>query len=152
MSSFISFDSERLSISYSPQLDHHLSLLSQSIDDYSGEQSKFQFYQRSLARQKQSQQAYLAKRAADNEVRVMQGQQPIEEDLSKLPLFKPLNKPSRLDTYLIAASMRNVLKGTEKILGVNLEKPSIIEAVHRQEGRGNDKGAAAETTSSTDTV
>jgi hypothetical protein len=60
--------------------------------------SKLQFYQRQLARQRAAQEQHQKKREVEQEARHRAGKEPLpEEDLSKNPLWKPIQKPSRLE-------------------------------------------------------
>lgn len=55
----------RLNLSHSPFITKTLGILSSCIDEYSSEQSKFQYMQRQIARQKTLLQALQGKRVPD---------------------------------------------------------------------------------------
>jgi len=103
----MSIDFDRLELSASALLERNLDLLGLGIEDYIAEQQKLQFWQRSVARQKQQQQQYQQKRDEENESRANTGQPTIVEDYSKNPLFKPIPAPSRLETFLIQHQMEH---------------------------------------------
>lgn len=94
-------DVDRLSLHANPYICKNLSQLGSLIDDYAGEQSKFQYYQRQLGRQKTLQATFLAKRAEENAARAASGKPLLPEKDPKHPAFKPINKPSRLESMLI---------------------------------------------------
>lgn len=102
----MSCDHDRLHLSNNQFLANNLTALSNCIDEYTGEQSKFQFHQRQVQRQKQQLQAYQQRREQENAARLAAGQEALpDEDLSKNALFKPLPEPPRLDTYLAERHM-----------------------------------------------
>jgi len=136
-------DSDRLFVSHSSNLEKQFSSLSSGIDDYIQEQGKYQFYQRQLTRQKQAQAAYLSKRQSENEIRTMTGKDPLpEEDLNKLPIFKPINKPQRLETYLISNQMQQHVKQIHTQAAAAFNKLYLVEAIHK-ENTNTTLGAAA---------
>merc|ERR1711998_273996 len=102
----MSTESKRLTLNVNSFVEKSVGVLSKCIDDYASEQNKFLYQERSLARQKASQQHWLQKRAAENELRAKQGQPPLPDDRSKLSIFKQQPKPWKLDSYLIANRMK----------------------------------------------
>jgi len=97
-----------------------------------------------LARQKQAQAAYLAKRQSENEIRSMTGKDPLpEEDVSKLPIFKPLNKPQRLETYLISNQMQQHVKQIHTVTSAAFNKLYLLEAIHKENNTQTLGSAAA---------
>lgn len=98
----MSCDYDRLTLRGDANMRKSLKALSGCIDDYCGEQSKFQFIQRQITRQKQQQQTYLTKKQQENDSRRKNGQDEIIEELSKNALFKPIVQPSRLETFIIS--------------------------------------------------
>lgn len=104
----MSCDFDRLNMGGENNMRTSLKALSGCIDDYCGEQSKFQFIQRQIQRQKQQQATYLAKKDQDNASRKQSGQDELpSEDLSKNSLFKPIAQPSRLETFIISNQIAN---------------------------------------------
>jgi translation initiation factor 3 subunit H len=99
-------DYDRLDLTVSPFLEKSLDLTSNLIDSYAQEQGKYQYYLRQLARQKQNQERHLAQIEADNRARIAAGKAPLpKQDLSKHPLFKKIQPPSRLDSLLLAQQL-----------------------------------------------
>ena len=82
---------EVLSVSGSSAfISQHLHTCGQSIDDYTQEQSQFQYNQRNIARQKQAQLNFLNKLAADAEIKQLQSQhQPTASPSSTSPAPPP---------------------------------------------------------------
>ena len=142
--------SERLTLNHTAILDKYMNALSDGIDEFSSEQSKYQYYQRSLARQKQAQQTYLQRRAAENEVRQMQGKPELNDDLSKNPLFKPIPKPHRLDAYLQLMQMTYYTKSVQQLCGQTLTKLYLVDAFQRDAQRETTANADDDTTALTD--
>ncbi|KAL3694955.1 hypothetical protein R1sor_008606 [Riccia sorocarpa] len=100
-------DFDRLVLSTSPFMEKNLEFLIECMDDLGMEQQKFQYYYRNLSRQQGQQQAWLQKRRAENMARRAAGEEPLPEEDSNNPLFKPIPEPSRLDSYLITNQVNN---------------------------------------------
>jgi len=99
----MSCDFDRLDQSTNQYLTNNMSAMSQCIEEYIAEQGKFQYHQRQCSRQKQKIQAYKQKIQTESDRRVAMGNDPLpDEDLSKNPLFKPIQEPQRFETYLIS--------------------------------------------------
>eukprot|EP00455_Lapot_gusevi_P012410 TRINITY_DN1586_c0_g3_i1.p1 TRINITY_DN1586_c0_g3~~TRINITY_DN1586_c0_g3_i1.p1 ORF type:complete len:111 (+),score=35.08 TRINITY_DN1586_c0_g3_i1:154-486(+) len=79
--------------------------MSDTIEEFAQEQTKFSQHLRNVTRQLQQQQLYLQKRKADNMQRRANGEPEIDEDLAKNPLFKPVPAPSRLERFLLGQQM-----------------------------------------------
>lgn len=104
----MSCDFDRLNLGCDGSMKKSLKTLSSCIDDYSSEQSKFQFIQRQIARLKVQQQTFITNRAQENDIRVKSGQEALpDEDLLKNAVFKPIPQPSRLETFVISNHMSN---------------------------------------------
>ena len=117
-------------------LDKSLNMLGTTIENYSQEQGKFQFFLRALARQKAQQAEYRQKRAAESEARVAAGKEPLyvtEEELARHPLFKPLAKPNRLDTYLLSNQIGYYADVVGQVAGLNFQKLYLVEALHKKQ-------------------
>jgi len=127
-------DFDRVSMGSDTAMKKSLRVMSNCIDDYSSEQSKFQFIRRQILRQKQQQTVYLSKRTQENDSRKQLGQDDLpEEDYSKNPLFKPIVQPSRLETFIIANHVSNYCDqvGTEAALAFH--KLYATKGMHGEE-------------------
>jgi len=124
-------DYDRLSVSSQVVLEKHLSSISTALDDYANEQGRFQFYQRLVGRVKAQQATYLAKRASDQEAREAAGKDPLpEEDLTKNPLWKPVPKPSRLESVLLSNQIEHYTKEVESNTTQGFNKLYIVKSLH----------------------
>jgi translation initiation factor 3 subunit H len=123
-------DFSRLSVSNHPFIEKTLGVLSHCIDDYSSEQSKFQYIQRQIARQKQTIQAAETKRNQENESRVALGQDPLAEE--KLAV-KTIPQPSRLETMLICNQMSNYCKQIQDTASLSFSKLYVVESLAKQD-------------------
>jgi len=129
-------DFDRLGLGSDTPMKKSLRVMSNCIDDYSSEQSKFQFIQRQILRQKQQQQVYLSKRQQENDSRKQLGQDELpEEDHSKIPCFKPIVQPSRLETFIISNHISNYCDqvGTEGALAFH--KMYVAEGMHNEDSQ-----------------
>merc|ERR1711957_352755 len=93
------------------------------------EQSKFQYIQRQIARQKQTIQAAETKRNTENESRVALGQDPLAEE--KLAV-KTIPQPSRLETMLICNQMSNYCKQIQDTASLSFSKLYVVESLAKQ--------------------
>lgn len=127
-------DFSRLSVSNQPFIEKTLGVLSHCIDDYSSEQSKFQYIQRQIARQKQTLQAHEQKRNQDNETRTSMGHDPLgaEEDKAKLAALKPIPQPSRLETMFICSQMSNYCKQIQDSASLSFSKLYVVESLTKE--------------------
>lgn len=124
---------ERLNLNYSNFIEKNLTQLGTSIESYSMEQGKFQFFLRAQQRAKQQQQDYIKRRAIEAEQRAAQGKDPLpEEDLSKNPLFKPMNKPNRLETYLLSNQIDYYCDSITSIAEQTFQKLYLQEAIQKK--------------------
>ncbi|QSL66331.1 hypothetical protein MERGE_000709 [Pneumocystis wakefieldiae] len=78
--------------------------LLETIDDYQYEQSNFQYYHRTMAREQLKIQQWLQKRRAENAARSNSDQPLLPEDEWQR-LFKLPNEPSRLESLLLASQI-----------------------------------------------
>jgi translation initiation factor 3 subunit H len=125
---------ERVNVNYSAFLEKNLTMLGNTIEQYSQEQGKFQFFLRALARQKQQQADHLKKRQVDNESRAAAGKEPLpEEDLSRNPLFKPLAKPNRLDTYLLSNQIAYYADSIAAVGSQTFQKLYLVDALQKKQ-------------------
>jgi len=132
-------DDERLSLQHGPYIERAITAsLFENVDEFVNEQNKFQYYQRSLARQKQVQQTFISQLNADNEIKIMQGKPLSDSDLllqnpealAKHPLFKPLPKPDRLATNLSLAQIAEVERLISEQSRSALLKLLVVDSVH----------------------
>lgn len=140
---------ERVNLSYSAFLEKNLTLLGASIENYSQEQGKFQFFLRALQRQKQQQADYLKRKAIEAEQRASQGKDALpEEDLSRNPLFKPLSKPNRLETYLLSNQIGYYAESIANVANQSFQKLYLMEALQKKLAAGAAPAAGADAAAS----
>lgn len=124
---------ERLNLNYSNFLEKNLASLGAAIEGYSMEQGKFQFFLRAQARAKQQQADYIKRRQTENESRTAAGKDALpEEDLSKNALFKPLNKPNRLETYLLSNQIDYYCDSITAVAEQTFQKLYLMEATQKK--------------------
>jgi translation initiation factor 3 subunit H len=128
----MSCEADRLSLASQSFLNKSLSFLGMSVEDFISEQSRLVAYQRALTRQKIQQQAYLQKRAQDNESRVAAGKEPLNDDLSKNPLFKPLTKPNRVDALMTTNQIHWYAQQLSSMSSQALSKLYLTQALHKE--------------------
>ena len=121
---------DRLVLSTNPFMERNLEFLIECMDDLANEQQKFQFHYRNLSRQQAQQQAWLQKRRSDNMARRAAGEEPLPEEDSSNPIFKPLVEPPRLDSYLIANQIANYCDQIKGFAGQSFSKVYLMDAVH----------------------
>jgi len=127
-------DFDRLTFTANPFLEKNLEILSSSIDEYSSEQAKYQYFQRQVARQKLSQQSHLQRAKEENEARALQGKEPLpDEDLSKNSLFKPLSKPSRVENLLSSNKINLYCNQITSASTLAFNKMYIVDALNKKE-------------------
>lgn len=100
----MSCDAERLHVSAGPFLNKTLNTLSSCVDEYASEQSKFQYQQRLIARNKRAQDE------AGEEGKAAQ-------------------QPSRLETFLLANQLSNYCEQVQGASKVCFNKLYVIEAL-----------------------
>lgn len=127
-----SSDLDRLNLNYSNFLEKNLSHLGTAIESYSMEQGKFQFFLRAQQRQKQQQAEYLKRRQAEAEHRAATGKDPLPEEDPKNPLFKPMNKPNRLETYLLSNQIDYYCDSITKVAEQSFQKLYLMEALQKK--------------------
>lgn len=117
---------DRLNMSSGPFLQKTLGILSSCVDDYSSEQSKFQYVQRLIARQKAAQAAQQNKRASDNEARQYLGQDSLPEEAKAVKITP---QPSRLETFLLANQLSNYCSQVHSSAFLSFHKLYVSEAL-----------------------
>ena len=112
-------------------MEKQLQLLIESIEDLQQESNRLQHYERSVQRQKAAQNAYLAKKKAEAEARAARGEEPLpEEDLSTNPAFKPIPKPSRLDSLLLSNQMSAYCRLINQFSGQSFAKLFLMQSLN----------------------
>jgi translation initiation factor 3 subunit H len=112
-SDILSAHFERLNLGFGPFLEKNLEFLAESLDDLAAEQSKFQYYQKSVQRQQAQIQAHRQKRSQD-------GVNVDEEEITSL--FKPPQQPSRLESLLITNQINKYCEQINKFAGTSFTK------------------------------
>lgn len=124
-------DFSRLELNTNPFLEKQLQLLIECIEDLQTESNKLQHYERAVQRQKGAQSQYLAKKKAENVARRARGEEPQpEEDLTTNPLFKPIPKPSRLDSLLITNQMSAYCQQINQFSGQSFAKLFLMQSLN----------------------
>lgn len=123
-------DFSRLEMNTNPFLEKQLQLLIECIEDLQQESSKLQHYERSVQRQKSAQSQYLAKKKAEANARRARGEEPLpEEDLTQNSLFKPISKPSRLESLLITDQMSAYCQQINQFSGQSFAKLFLMQSL-----------------------
>ena len=79
-----------------------------------------------------AQQQYLLKRKAENQSRLMKGEEPLpEEDLSQNQLFKPMPQPSRLESLLISNQMQAYCQQINQFSGQSFAKLFLMQSLNQ---------------------
>lgn len=126
----MSTDHKRLNINVNSFVEKSVGVLGKCVDDYASEQNKLLYHERQLARQKTQQQNWLQKRAADNELRAKQNKPPLPDDRSKVSAFKQIQKPWKIDTYLIANRMKHQCDQLLSDSAQGFNKLYVVEALN----------------------
>jgi len=120
-------DFERLDLASNPFLERNLDYLIEYIDDLAAEQSKFQYWQRTVQRQEVQKALYLKKKKADG----ARPGEPEEEDLTQM--FKPITHPSRLESLLITNQINNYCHQINQFAGQGLGKLYVVAGLQVSE-------------------
>lgn len=132
-------DFDRLALSTSSFLEKNLDMLGAFIEDFSTEQGKFSYHSRQVTRQRQGQAAYLTRLKEEREARAAAGKEPLPEpDLTQHPLFKPVPKPSHLDSFLVLNKLGLHCKQISSTAMLALNRLYVIDSI-----AGSGAGAAA---------
>lgn len=129
-----SCESERLSMWpwSGPFMQRAMNLLSESVDDYQQQAGTLAYYQRQVWRQKQAQQAFSAKHQAENQLRVQQGKEPVEEDRAKNPLFKTIPRPGRAESHASANQVSYSAAQIQQAANQSIHKLYLTQALHKE--------------------
>jgi len=112
-SDILSAHFERLNLGFGPFLEKNLEFLAESLDDLASEQSKFQYYQKSLQRQQAQIQAHRQKRISEGGV--------VDED-EIAQMYKPIQQPSRLESLLVTNQINKYCEQINKFAGTSFTK------------------------------
>jgi len=113
---------ERLSLGFAPFLEKNLEFLAESLDDLAAEQSKFQYYQKSLQRQQAQIQAHRQKRA-------LEGATADDEEIGQL--FKTIPQPSRLESLLVTNQINKYCEQINKFAGTSFTKLFLYAGIQK---------------------
>jgi translation initiation factor 3 subunit H len=122
-------DCSRLELNTNPFLEKQLQLLIDCIEDLQQESNKLHAYERAVQRQKSAHATFLAKKRAEI-ARRSQGEEPTEEELSAHPAFKPIQKPSRLDSLLVTNQMAAYLQQVNQFSGQSFVKLFLMQSLN----------------------
>merc|ERR1711915_80068 len=112
-------------------LDRQLRCLMEYVDDLGQEASKFNSFQRQVAKQQQEKVKLLQKRAAENDQRSSRGEPLLpEEDINKQ--FKPLTPLPRLDAMITSGQISNNCKQISQFCCQSLGKLYVAKALQHE--------------------
>jgi len=103
---------DQLDLSTNPYLERHLERLCRWVDDLAEEQAKFQYYTRAVARAKQEQARWAAKRRAGDE----------EDDAEEPPEVQKPPSPQFLDSLLIGRQIEQYCTQINQYTGKSFQK------------------------------
>ncbi|GLT98455.1 hypothetical protein SLE2022_159590 [Rubroshorea leprosula] len=126
----IQCDYDRLQLSTNPYMERNLEFLSECMDELAAEQQKLQFYYRSLSRQQGQQQGWLQKRRQENMARKAAGEEPLPEEDPSNPIFKPIQEPSRLESFLVTNQIANYCNQINGVAGQSFSRLYLLKALH----------------------
>jgi len=115
---------ERLNLGFGPFLEKNLEFLAESLDDLASEQSKFQYYQKSLQRQQSQIQAYVQKKASE-------GTPVSPDDDEVLQQFKAPQQPSRLESLLVTNQINKYCEQINKFAGTSFTKLFLYAGIQK---------------------
>lgn len=117
-SDILSAHFERLNLGFGPFLEKNLEFLAESLDDLASEQSKFQYYQKSLQRQQAQIQAHRQKKISEGGV-------VDEEEIAQM--YKPIQQPSRLESLLVTNQINKYCEQINKFAGTSFtDRKSVV--------------------------
>jgi len=125
-------DFDKLDLSTNPFLERNLEFLTDSLDDLSAEQNRFQFHQRQVQRQQAQQTVWVQKRKLENAARKLNGEEPLPEEDATNPIFKPIQEPSRLESLLITNQINNYCKQINQFSGNSFAKLFLVNGLHKE--------------------
>eukprot|EP00160_Parvularia_atlantis_P016200 Unigene5015_Nuclearia_a/m.15379 Unigene5015_Nuclearia_a/g.15379 ORF Unigene5015_Nuclearia_a/g.15379 Unigene5015_Nuclearia_a/m.15379 type:complete len:338 (-) Unigene5015_Nuclearia_a:32-1045(-) len=111
-----SFD--HLELTNEPYIEKNLEFMIECVEEISQEQTKYQYYQRNVARLQQQLQLALQKRKYENQQRVAAGDAPLPDtDIVNNPAFKAGTEPSRLEYLLVTHQIDAYCKQINQFAG-----------------------------------
>eukprot|EP01119_Soliformovum_irregulare_P019797 TRINITY_DN633_c0_g1_i1.p1 TRINITY_DN633_c0_g1~~TRINITY_DN633_c0_g1_i1.p1 ORF type:complete len:336 (-),score=88.44 TRINITY_DN633_c0_g1_i1:118-1125(-) len=128
----LNVDLSVLNLASNPFLERSLDFLNDGLDDLAQEQNKFQYYQRSLARQQTQQAGWLAKRRNENAARKAQDEPLLPETDPTNPIFKSLAEPSRLDSLLTTAQINGYCEQIHSYATTALTKTFLFNDLEKE--------------------
>lgn len=121
-------DYMRLELNTNPFLEKQLQLLIDCVEDLQQEATKLQSYERAVQRQKSAQAAHLAKKRADAVARRARGEAALPDE--EISTFKPIPKPSRLDSLLVTNQMAAYLQQVNGFSGQSFAKLFLMQSLN----------------------
>jgi translation initiation factor 3 subunit H len=112
--------SHRLDLSINPYLEKHLELLSTWVDDLASEQTKFQYYTRSLAR---------GDKKFDKRGKSSVGK---EDKISSAQAWASNEAPRRLESLLISNQIRTYCDQVDKFTDAGLGKLYVMDGLQKK--------------------
>lgn len=97
-------DYDHLNISIDSYLEKNIEGIFDSVDDFTYDQSNYNYYQRHMSREKAKIEQWQQRRKAENNARQQQGKQPLSTEEWK-SLFKLPDEPSRVENLLISGQI-----------------------------------------------
>eukprot|EP00003_Mantamonas_plastica_P029976 TRINITY_DN7248_c0_g1_i3.p1 TRINITY_DN7248_c0_g1~~TRINITY_DN7248_c0_g1_i3.p1 ORF type:complete len:650 (-),score=225.62 TRINITY_DN7248_c0_g1_i3:23-1972(-) len=118
------FNFEALTVESDDFMKQKLEDVMSKMDLLSNEQNRFQYYQKQINRQQQSQAQAITKFKQENATRRQQGAQPLSEEdlLNNNPVFKPIAEPSSLDALLVSNQINEYCNQINQYSGDRLSK------------------------------
>ena len=114
-------DFDRFDLSSNPYLEKHLEYLCHWVDDLAEEQSKFGFYMRNVARQKQEQARWAQKRRGEDDE-----EKPPEDS------WRAVAPPSRLDSLLITNQIQEYCCQINRHTHSSFSKLFLTGSLHKK--------------------
>jgi len=123
---------ERLDLSVNPYLEKNLEYLCLFVDDIIQEHNKVRDHERQLAKQRTQQAKWFQDRKAENEQRIIDGKEALPEEADpSLPIFKPLQEPSRLETLLLSNQINTFCNQINVASGQGFTKLFVAGSLHK---------------------
>ena len=112
-------------------LEKQLQLLIECIEDLQQESGKLTHYERSVQRQKLAQSQYLSRKKLEAVARAARGEEPtLEDDTNSNPLFKPIPKPSRLESLLVTNQMSAYCEQINRFSGQSFANLFLVQSLN----------------------
>eukprot|EP00033_Pygsuia_biforma_P000819 GCRY01000953.1.p1 GENE.GCRY01000953.1~~GCRY01000953.1.p1 ORF type:complete len:316 (-),score=63.87 GCRY01000953.1:48-995(-) len=130
--SLVQTDFDALDMSFSPFLERNLELLIDCIDDLAVEHNRYQNHEKYAQKIKASQQAWIAKRKAENAERALKGEEPLSEDVTQSHGYKAIPAPpSRLDALLVTNQVKTYCEQINSFASQSLNKLYLFDQVQQ---------------------